>query len=434
MRTSAIQTSRPVAARSKLMLLSFASATALLIGNVGCTSLPRTDVNVRTPADTQLPASQPPRAPFVQAAQAQATQQQNSGVVTASFGQPCTTCNSSAVGGGCNCSSEISMSTPMSGCQPGVCAPQCTTPGQCQPNAQEYIFDGGDQHARVVVQKDWSAKGVNPTDTVAYYETAGGQICVMPSNRVPIYAPRFGAVRQIRGVQLSELAVGTHRILAPIAPGKMEDAELAGNMIQPLAPQGGAQVNALDAFQKNSGGIPIDHVLAWKGMSEARVPFELVELFRTGRLTDVQIPVIGRILDGARTWYTNESIAVILDEQAAVVMKDAKYAKEILVYETEDKCSLRICKASSHTIADSGDTISFTIRFDNTGPHAIKKTVILDSLSPRLEYIEGSAQSSVDAEFTSVPNDVGSSLLTWQLVTELGPSEGGVISFDCLVR
>lgn len=432
MRRTATQTFRPVAARSKLVLLSIASVTALLFGSVGCTSLPHSEANRRMPAAAQLPADQPASAPYVQAAQAPATQQYSSGVVTASFGQRCTTCNSPTMGGGCNCSSSNSMS--MSGCQSGVCGPDCSTPGQCQPNAQEYIFDGGDQRARVVVQKDWSAEGVNPTDTVAYYETAGGQICVMPSNRVPIYAPRFGAVRQIRGVQLSELAVGTHRILAPIAPGKMEDAELAGNMIQPLAPQGGAQVNALDAFQKNSGGIPIDHVLAWKGMSEARVPFELVELFRTGRLTDVQMPAIGRILDGARTWYTNESIGVILDEQAAVVMKDAKFAKEILVYETEDKCSLRICKASSHTIADSGDTISFTIRFDNTGPHAIKKTVILDSLSPRLEYIQGSAQTSVDAEFTSTPNDVGSSVLKWELTSELGPSEGGVISFDCLVR
>ncbi|GAB5403831.1 MAG: hypothetical protein Aurels2KO_20620 [Aureliella sp.] len=314
------------------------------------------------------------------------------------------------------------------------CGAVCQTPGRCKPDAQEYIFDGGDENARVVVQKDWSAKGVNPTDTVAYYETAGGEICVRPSNRVPIYAPRFGAIRQIRGVQLSELAVGTHRILAPIAPGKMEDAELAGNMIQPIAPQGGAQVDALDAFQKNSGGIPIEHVLAWKGMSEARVPHEAIDFFRTGMLTDVQIPVIGRILEGARTWYTNESLAVMIDGQAAVVMKDAKFAKEITVYETEDKCSLRICKAASHTIAASGDTISFTIRFDNVGPRPIRKTVILDSLSPRLEYIEGSAQSSVDAEFSSTPNDVGSSLLKWQLTSDLAPSSGGVISFDCLVR
>jgi hypothetical protein len=59
--------------------------------------------------------------------------------------------------------------------------------------------------------------------------------------------------------------------------------------------------------------------------------------------------------------------------------------------------------------------------------------VIADSLTARLEYIKDSQQCSIDAQFASVPNDVGSSALRWE-ITELKGGEGGVISFDCKVR
>lgn len=326
-------------------------------------------------------------------------------------------------------------------CATGACQTECSCGGAAcaepmphRRDVQEYIFDGGDNETQVVVQKDWTAKGVDPTDTVAYYQTAGGLICVKPSNRVPIYAPRFGAVRQVRGVTLSERAVGTQRILAPVAPGRLDESELVTNVVLPTGPRGEQQVRLLDAFQENNGGVKMDQVLAFGTMSEARVPWENVDFFRTGILQDDELAVLGQILQGARTWFAPESLAVEIKGQNIAVIKDELFAKEIFVYETEDKCSLRICKAASHTIANSGDVISFTIRFDNIGPNSIEKTVILDSLSPRLEYIEGSEQCSIEAVFVKTPNSVGSSILKWELQGEIKPSTGGVISFDCKVR
>lgn len=322
-----------------------------------------------------------------------------------------------------------------------ACAPQC---GECfaceicspQPrcrNAQEYIFDGGDQQPRVVVREDWSAEGINPTDTVVYYETDSGTLCVQPSNRVPIYAPRFGAVRQVTGAFLAAKAIGTQRILAPVKPGRLDEVDLPGAVVQPVAPFGEEQVNLIDAFQENVAGTPIASVIPPERMSEALVPFEGIDVLRTGRITDEEILVMGRILQNARTWILPESLGVIVDGQQAHIMIDTIKPQDVHVFEIPDKCTLRICKTASHTIANSGDIVNFTIRFDNAGSKPVHNIVIVDSLSPRLEYIQGSQQSSIDARFATEPNDVGSEVLRWEIDT-IDKLDGGVISFDCRVR
>lgn len=314
----------------------------------------------------------------------------------------------------------------------GVCEVPAAAPRRR--NAQEYIFDGGDQQPTVVIQKDWSAAGVDPTDTVIYYETLGGQVCVRPTNRVPIYAPRFGAVRQVTGAVLAARAVGTERMLAPVKPGRFDDTSLAGTVMQPLAPHGEEQVNLIDAFQENAGGTPLAHVLPPMRMSEARVPFEEIDVLGTGRITDEEIAVLGQFLVNARTWFLPESLDIMIDGEPAQLLIDSKRVQDVHVYEMPDKCAMRICKTASHTIANSGDIVSFTIRFDNAGVKPLGNAVIMDSLSPRLEYIEGSQQSSVDVRFTALPNEVGSQVLRWEIVEPIDKADGGVISFDCLVR
>jgi uncharacterized repeat protein (TIGR01451 family) len=302
------------------------------------------------------------------------------------------------------------------------------------PNAQEYLFDGGDMPPRVLVRSDWTAAGVDPSDTVIYYETLGGQVCVTPSNRVPIYAPRFGAVRQVSGLELAQRAVGTERFLAPVTPVGMQENNKPGNVSLPLAPRGEQQINLLDAFQEHRGGIPIAQVLPPYRMSEAIRPVENLTFFTTGEIVDVEVPVLGRILANAREWTNPESIQVEIQGQAAALVVDSKRAQDVHVYEMPDKCAMRICKAASHNVANSGDIVRFTIRFDNIGPKPLGNAVVMDSLVPRLEYIVGSQHSSVPAIFTATPNDVGSHVLRWEIEEAIAPATGGVISFDCRVR
>lgn len=301
-------------------------------------------------------------------------------------------------------------------------------------NAQEYIFDGGDQQPAVVIKKDWSAVGIEPTDTVVYYQTQAGTVCVRPSNRVAIYAPRFGAVRQVSGLQLSARSVGTERILAPVATARFDEANLASSLVQPVAPHGEEQVRLIDAFQEHTQGTPMEQVVPPLRMSDARVPFEWIDMFGTGQITDEELVVIGHVLENARTWFVPEALQIEISGQSAALARKTMQAQDIYVYELPDNCAMRVCKAASHTIANSGDIVNFTIRFDNAGVKPLQKAVIMDSLSPRLSYIEGSQQCSIDARFTAEPNEVGSMILKWEVEAAIDPQDGGVISFDCRVR
>lgn len=307
-------------------------------------------------------------------------------------------------------------------------------PGVRMHNTQEHIYDGGDQLPAAEVRHDWSAIGIDPTDTVIYYETLAGTVCVHPTNRVAIYAPRFGAVRQVTGAIDATRALGTERILAPIKPSRFEETNLAGTVAQPLAPRGEEHVRLIDAFRERTAGIPVDQVLPVERMSEARVPYAYVDLLGTGQITDEEIAVLGEFLQNARTWFVPENLEVVISGQSAALVKKTMQAQDVHVYELPDKCAMRICKAASHTIANSGDIVNFTIRFDNVGAKPLGNAVIVDSLHPRLEYIDGSQDSSVGARFSAEPNEAGSMILRWEIEEPVAPTEGGVISFDCLVR
>ncbi len=173
-------------------------------------------------------------------------------------------------------------------------------------------------------------------------------------------------------------------------------------------------------------------------MSDAIVPFEAIDFFRTGILKNEDIPVLGQFLQNAKTWETPESLEVLIDGQEASIVRDTKQAQDVHVYEMPPgKCThAGICKAASHMIANSGDQISFTIRFDNIGIHPIEKVTVVDSLSPDLSILKIVSNAALPQrrEFTTEPNDVGSAVLKWEFSAPLKPGEGGVIHFRCLVR
>ena len=77
--------------------------------------------------------------------------------------------------------------------------------------------------------------------------------------------------------------------------------------------------------------------------------------------------------------------------------------------------------------------MDFTIRFHNTGTEAIGNVTIIDSLSPRLEYVDKSQETSMKVDFFTKPNDGESLELRWEIVEPLEPGDGGVIRFRCKV-
>lgn len=337
----------------------------------------------------------------------------------------CGTCGSLSTGTGCNSCGQVSD-----------CNSHCGLgPGTNLIDEQEYLFDGGDRDPRVVVRDDWTVKGLQPEDTVMHYETMDGKLCVASTNRVPIYAPRFAAVRKITGVTFSESSVGAKPILAPIGPSAFRETDLAGTVALPIGPKGEQTIRLIDAFRDRNRGVPAESVVLPTPVSDAIAPHTNLNFFRTGRMEESEIAVLGRILANARVWSIPESLAVLIDGKEARQTKDFKGSQEVLIYEVPPgKCSMRICKAASQAIANPGDIIDFTIRFDNVGALPVGNAVILDSLSTRLEYVDGSQQCSLKTKFSTEENEAGSSILRWEIETPLNTGEGGTLHFRCRVR
>ena len=97
---------------------------------------------------------------------------------------------------------------------------------------------------------------------------------------------------------------------------------------------------------------------------------------------------------------------------------------------------MHIVKLADRELAQSGDTITFTIRFENTGDFDVYDVAIVDNLTPRLDYVGGSAQidEKHPGEVTVEPNGEGSSILTFRLDKPLKGHETGTITFEATVR
>jgi uncharacterized repeat protein (TIGR01451 family) len=299
---------------------------------------------------------------------------------------------------------------------------------------QEYVFDGGDQDPRVRVRNDWSALGVDPTDTVVYYETPAGKICVHPSNRVAIYAPRFGVVRQVTGAFSAENTLSPNRILAPVSPLGLEEQEQVSGVTMATGPIAQKQMAQLDRLHDERNPVRVASVIPPTPLSDAVSALINVDVSTVDHaLSQEAIALQGRAAIVETTWLP-ESVSVMVSGVAANVVSDAKQAAELYVFDIPDRCSIRLTKQVSHQEAHSGDVIRFTIRFENVGPNKAGNVVIIDSLSPRLEYIEGSQVSSIRTRFQQEPNELGSSELRWEVESAVDVNDSGVISFDCRVR
>ncbi|MGN6543984.1 MAG: hypothetical protein ACTHK7_02970, partial [Aureliella sp.] len=122
-------------------------------------------------------------------------------------------------------------------------------------SVQEYLYDGGDREPLVRVEEDWTVHGLDSQDTVAHYETVDGKLCITPTNRVPIYAPRFGAVRKLTAPIISARAVGAERVLEPTGPAIQRTRDLAGNVTLPTGPRRETAVKLIDGLYDRTRGV-----------------------------------------------------------------------------------------------------------------------------------------------------------------------------------
>jgi len=298
---------------------------------------------------------------------------------------------------------------------------------------QEYIYDGGDRDPEARLRSDLTVVGLDSEDTVIRYETTSGSVELQTGCRVPIYSPRFSSIRKIVGLNLREHSVAMQTTLVEQKPTRVHDILPSNNLVRNDKPIGEANVKVIDSFRDRNRGVPVAKVLPATDISDAFKPASDLAIIRADQasLRDV-IKTQSKTLK-VLTEIQVEQLVVLFDNVAAHVTETLDGPQELYNYELGNT-RVRLCKAASHQVAEPGDIIDFTIRFDNTGDQKITNIMIQDSLAPRFEYIADSQKSSIESKFSMEANDVGSSTLTWNITETVAPGTGGFIRFQCKVR
>lgn len=329
-------------------------------------------------------------------------------------------------------------------CEPdcfiGECGSNACGPGEpdlsypCSPEPDEFVCNGEDMNRNVKVYQDWTVRGLDPEDAIAHYDTIDGRTEHTISNRVCLYAPRFAVVRKLQGIESSvtqEKALGVDQ---PIPPVVKEIRNPVASIKQPLRPQARLSIRDALVIRDREPGLTVINEKHLAIARDAFLPYEDLVLMRKGILEDSEKARLAERISAALVWTELQSVQVAIDGRMAHEMRDETGTGILVVYDRQGRPRLRLCKVASTGEARSGEIVDFTLRFDNLGDQEIGNVTILDSLNPRLEYVEGSASCSLDATFSTEPNEAESTILKWELTNPLKPLEGGLVRFKARVR
>jgi len=299
----------------------------------------------------------------------------------------------------------------------------------------EYLADGGDAGVQVAVTADRQVRGLEMEDTVAHYNTLDGRTVVEPSNRVYLYSPRFASVRQVVGVKENEQMDRSVGVYLPDQAVSQEGRRGPGAHKQQVQVVGQIGEKSLTTFRSKQGDGAVSAATGPRSFKDGFQPYENLAMIRTGKYEAADMAWLARGSTAAIAWTHDQGLQVLLDSRsAAAVARHEKVESVFTVGEPPTQAKLRIVKVASTQFAEPGDTVDFTIRFDNVGSQPITRVTILDNLTPRLEFVANSAQSSVTANFTSSRNEGDSLTLRWELAEPLQPGRGGILRFTCRVR
>ena len=329
----------------------------------------------------------------------------------------------------------LSSCSPANG-QECYCQEACVCPDAC-PTAgppDEYLCDGGDQHLPAAVRKDWHIDGLEQEDTVAHYDTVDGRTVITPSNRVCIYAPRFASVRRVIDLRASVSVARLEGCTEQIALSKIDENEEAASSLALLEPTIHRTDNIPNQTRdrKHPGGLGRDQRLVeYFGIESPHVHLQMI---RTGEVSLEERVAIGRLSLAAISWAGDQAVQVTLDSDQAVAFISEATPGTVYSLKEPNAPKLRLVKLASTDAALPGEEVEFTLRFDNVGNREIGNVTIVDNLTTRLEFVEGSDKSTVEADFSTSTNGRGSLILRWEIRDPVEPGKGGVLTFKCRVR
>ena len=311
-----------------------------------------------------------------------------------------------------------------------------TPPGIAGPwPRNEYIRDGGDEGMPAGVDRTGQVHGLDMEDAVAHYQTVDGQTKVQPTNEVYLYAPRFAAVRRVDNLVESGQNRQVAAVELPTGAVRYDDLQKTRLNTQNLQANRDIGTTVANIYHSKQGDGAISTAVGPKGFQNAFKAYEDFSVIRTGMVLEAEMAFLAKSALAAQTWTHKDAVRVMINNQAAnAAVSNERVETVYTINQPPANPKLRVIKVASTQMAQPGDMVAFTIRFDNIGNQTIRNVEILDNLSSRMEYLASTAQSSVDAQFTTEPNEGGSVVLRWRLAKPLDPAKGGVVRFTCRVR
>jgi uncharacterized repeat protein (TIGR01451 family) len=318
-----------------------------------------------------------------------------------------------------------------------------------RPPSEECFHDGGDHGPPAGIGPDGRLHGLDPEDTVGEYTDAAGRRRVVRSNEVCICSPRFGVLRSVLPLVRYVAALGpvgieaakAETLLATRTPSLQElqykemqaiqSREKPSGTQETVGPAGLVRVCVLEARQLNLG------------------PLAFLGQFAPQRLTEVQRTLLAKHVQLALELSQPVGVAGVEQRIGTAALARVCGTTDVVsgVLETREFticCNephplppdkpLLLTKCADRQSALPGDVVTFFLRYANHGGRPLQDVAVTDSLSGRLEYVPGSAQSDRDAVFTTEPNEAGSQILRWEIGGKLLPGEGGVLRFQARVR
>jgi len=248
------------------------------------------------------------------------------------------------------------------------------------------LHDGGDTMRLLGIDNQGRLRGLDPSDTSMEF-TQGKRRQVVSSNRVCLCVPRFVTY------------------VADTLPTGFDGHR------EPLVEL------------RRQQGVP---VIALRTPALTK-QVDILELMRGRQGLRVTLGQFGL----AQNEMMTRPIA-IASRQGVGVIAEVVGPKEIATF---SDCDMLLTKwvepEGPHQI---GDVVTFFLRYANPTAVPLDDVVVSDSLTPRLEYIPNSAKADRAANFTISSNDVGSSILRWQIPGTLEPGKKGVVAFQARIR
>lgn len=299
----------------------------------------------------------------------------------------------------------------------------------------EYLLDGGDRNFRAYVGDDWKVHGLDVEDTIGHFDTLDGRRIATPSNQAAIYSPRFASVRRISEVTRGSLTSGASSVIDRTETAIEQFDDQLTMASQDIQPSRHKSTQTPFAFADRTRGVNNDTVTRASSFIRGFGSHENIQFLKWGSFDKNESARLNLGVQGALRWTDN--LRVIINNEYANIglVEEVTAAQGLVVSETEGaNPTLRVTKVASKLAAKSGDIVEFMIRFDNVGNQRIGNVTIIDSLTSRLEYVPDSAQSELQASFSTSRNEVDSLVLRWEIEEPLKIGKGGLIRFKCRVR